>query len=240
MADIQSHTRIINTFTGPAERRLLRWIAERLPLWITPDVLTGVGVLGALVVAVSYYLTNFRIGFLWLASLGLLINWFGDSLDGTTARFRHIERPSYGFYIDHVVDAFIIVLIFLGAGLSPFVRFNLACLALVGYMLLSILVYIRTCVRGEFAISYGKLGPTEARMIGVAINTVVYFTGNPTLNLFSIRMSVFDYLAIGLIVLLFGICLSTAFQQGRILAEQDSKLLLQRAEQQKSAQQSAD
>lgn len=228
MADIKSHTRIINTFTGPAERRFLQWMAARLPLWVTPDVLTGVGVLGALIVALSYYLTNFSIAFLWLASLGLLINWYGDSLDGTTARFRHIERPSYGFYVDHVVDAFIIVLIFIGAGLSPFVRFNLACLALVGYLLLSVLVYIRTCVRGEFAISYGKLGPTEARLIGVGINAVVYFTGNHTLKLFSIKMSVFDWLAIGLIVLLFGICLSTAFQQGRILAEQDGKLLLQR------------
>jgi archaetidylinositol phosphate synthase len=221
MHEIEDHERVLDTISGPVERPLLRWLAARLPEWVTPDILTGIGVLGALVIFFSYWLTRFDKNFLWLACLGFVINWYGDSLDGTLARYRSIERPKYGFYIDHTVDAFNEVLVFLGIGLSPYVRFDLACLALIGYLLLSVLVYIRTCVKGEFVISYGRLGPTEARLIAIAASVLVFFVGNPTLTFFSLTLTVYDWIVILVILLLGGIFIGSMLKQARILAHTD-------------------
>ena len=85
---------------------------------MTPDILTAIGFFGTLLISISYILTNQTPAFLWLASLGLVINWFGDSLDGTLARFRKIERPRYGFFIDHTTDALGEVLIMVGIAIS--------------------------------------------------------------------------------------------------------------------------
>ncbi len=157
--------RINDILLGPLERPALAWLAARMPSWVVPDVLTAIGCLAAVVVAAGYWLTNFHPAFLWLASFGLLLNWFGDSLDGTLARYRKIERPRYGFYIDHAVDALNTVLIILGIGLSPYLKFELASMALIGYLLLSILVYLNTHVSGVFKITFSRLGPTEARRL---------------------------------------------------------------------------
>jgi archaetidylinositol phosphate synthase len=229
MQDIRTHKRILDTFTGPLERPLLRWLAGRMPAWVNPDILTGVGVLGALVTFAGYALCAISPNFLWLASFGFVINWFGDSLDGTLARYRHIERPIYGFYIDHCVDAFCEVLIFLGLGLSPYVHLDLALLALVGYLLVSVLVYVRTCVKGEFALSYGKLGPTEARMIAIGANTLVYLVGNPSHKLFGITFTIYDWVAIIVIGILAVISISTTYVQGRILIHMDAQVAAEKA-----------
>jgi archaetidylinositol phosphate synthase len=223
MPEIEKHTRVIDTFTGPIERPVLNWLAKNTPAWVTPDTLTLIGVFGAVITFVGYCLTNLDHSFLWLATLGFVINWFGDSLDGTLARQRKIERPRYGFYIDHAVDAFNEILLFLGLGFSPFVRFDLACLALVGYLLLSILVYLRTCVKGEFTISYGKLGPTEARLIAIAANTAVFFIGNPTFKFFSLNLTIYDWIATVIIIILVLICSSTTYIQSRILSRIDPR-----------------
>jgi len=211
----------LNTFTGEAEKKLLIWIAERLPGWVMPDLLTIVGVFGAVVVFGGYALTNFHPAFLWLANLGFVINWFGDSLDGTLARVRKIERPVYGFYVDHATDAFVEILLFLGVGVSPFVQFELASLALIGYLLLSVLVYLRTFLRGEFTISYGKLGPTEGRLIAMSANTLVFFIGNPQVSLFRLTLSVYDWIVVGIVLLLLVITVSTTLRQARLLSELD-------------------
>lgn len=221
MQDIESHKRVLDTLTGPIERPTLRWLAARMPAWVTPDILTGVGIFGAVITFLGYWLTHLDGAFLWLASLGFVINWFGDSLDGTLARYRHIERPMYGFFIDHTMDALNEVLIFLGIGMSIYVRFDLACLALIGYLLLSILVYIRTCVKGEFKISYGKLGPTEARLIAIAANSLILFFGNPVVKFLSMKLTVYDWIAIIVILLLFGVTIGSTVTQARILARMD-------------------
>ncbi len=159
--------RVNDILLGPLERPALKWLAAHMPAWVSVDMCTIIGVIGTVVISGSYILSTWDRNFLWLASLGFVINWFGDSLDGTLARYRHIERPVFGFYIDHTVDAFSETLIFLGLGLTPYVNFSVACLALIGYLLLSVLVYIRTYVMGEFKISYGKLGPTEVRVLAI-------------------------------------------------------------------------
>ncbi len=218
MADIKKHRRVNDILLGPLERPALKWLAAHLPAWINPDICTAIGVFGALVILVSYGLSRFNHNFLWLASLGFVINWFGDSLDGTLARFRHIERPIYGFYIDHMTDAVSQVMIFLGLGLTHYVSFEVASLTLIAYLLLSVLVYVRTCVVGEFRISYGKLGPTEIRALAILLNATMYFAGRRTFvltsgSVWSLTISVYDIFVAAIALLLLGFFILTATQE---------------------------
>ncbi len=183
MGDIKPHQRVNNILLAPLERPALQWLAEHMPGWINPDILTGIGILGAVIIFFGYWLSNQTPAFLWLASLGFALNWFGDSLDGNLARYRQMERPKYGFFVDHTVDSFNEVLIVIGLGLSPYVTFSIACLGLIGYLLMSILVYIRTYVNGVFQLSYGKFGPTEVRVILILLNGTMFFLGIPEVEL---------------------------------------------------------
>lgn len=221
MREIKSHERINDIFLGPLERPALQWLAAHMPSWVMPDTLTAVGVLGAVVIMVSYWLTNYDKAFLWLASLGLVINWFGDSLDGTLARYRKIQRPKYGFFVDHTVDAFNEVLIILGLGLSPYVKFDIALLALVGYLLMSVQTFIRTCVSGVFQISYGKIGPTEVRVIVIAANTLMFFIGNPSIELPLGTTSVYDLIIFTIAIALFAVFIGSSIREARRLSKID-------------------
>jgi archaetidylinositol phosphate synthase len=203
MSESQKHKRVNDILLGPLERPALQWLAEHAPPWMTPDVLTGIGILGSLLIFGAYILTGVDKNFLWLVNLGLLINWYGDSLDGTVARYRKIERPKFGFFIDHTVDAFSQFFVVMGLGLSPYVRFEIAAMALIGYLLMSVYVYVDTYVTGVFRISYGKIGPTEVRAIIVLVNIAVYFLGNPSLNLSFVELSVFDLFVSALALVLF-------------------------------------
>ncbi len=177
MGDIKEHTRINDIFFGPLERPALQWLAAHLPAWASPDLMTFIGILGALVIALGYGLSSFHPAFLWLATLGFVINWVGDSLDGTLARYRHIERPKYGFFIDHVSDVITEIIIILSLGLTPYIKFSVASLCCIMYIAMSVLVYVRMNVMGEFKISYGKLGPTEVRVLAILLNTAMFFGG---------------------------------------------------------------
>lgn len=177
MSDIAKHKRVLESVTGPAEKRLLIAMCERMPAWVTPDMLTWVGLAGSAIIFAGYALSRLSPAFLWLATFGLAVNWLGDSADGTLARVRHTERPRYGFYIDHSVDVIAEALVFLGIGVSPYVRFDFACVAYIGYLALSVLIYVRTCVDGVFKISYSRIGPTEMRIILVAANAAMFFAG---------------------------------------------------------------
>ncbi|MEX1998171.1 MAG: CDP-alcohol phosphatidyltransferase family protein [Gemmatimonadales bacterium] len=158
---------------GP-ERRLLRGIAARLPAWIVPDHLTVIGVLGACGTALGYWLSGRNPAWLWLASAMLVVNWFGDSMDGTTARVRKIERPKYGYYLDHMVDGIVTAAIGIGIGLSPFVRLDVALILVVVYLVLSINLYLEAEVFGVFEMGYGVFGPTEVRLLIILANTVLW------------------------------------------------------------------
>jgi phosphatidylglycerophosphate synthase len=217
--DIRTHKRVNDILLGPLERPALAWLAARMPSWMTPDILTVIGVFGSLIIFLGYALTHFHRGFLWLASLGFAINWFGDSLDGTLARYRQIERPRYGFFVDHTLDAVSEYLIFVGLGISRYVRLEIACLALIAYLLLSVLSYVRTCVDGVFRISYTKIGPTEMRVIAILSNTLIFFIGNPTVQLPVGTVTVYDLIvAMVAVVLTSGFLVSTIQQIRRLAA----------------------
>ena len=229
LTKIEDHRRVNDILLGPLERPAIAWLVERLPSWVTSDHLTFLGFLAAVLIGVSYWLTNFDARFLWLANLGFILNWFGDSLDGNLARYRKMERPKYGFFIDHTVDTISEVSIFFGMGLSPYVDFELALIALVGYLCMASLVYITTSVKGEFKISYGSLGPTEARVIAMIANAVIFFIGNPTINLPFGEFSIYKLVLIGIIFLLFFFFFYTTITQAIELEREDRKKLLKKS-----------
>jgi len=218
MKEISQHKRVNDILLGPLERPALQWLASHMPAWVTPDTCTAVGVAGAFVTMVGYVLSNFHPVYLWLASLGFLINWFGDSLDGTLARYRRIERPLYGYFIDHTTDSVTQIMIFCGLGFSPYVSFNIACLALVGYLVMCIITYLRTSVTGEFKISYGRLGPTESRVVAILLNTSMYFFGFQNIVIGRLTVSAYDIPVLIVAVILFAFFINTALQETRRLA----------------------
>ncbi len=225
----QNHIRIDDNLLTRLEKRALVWMAGRTPAWISPDGLTAIGFFGSVLIFASYALTVFNPAFLWLASLGFVINWFGDSLDGTLARYRKIERPRYGFFIDHIIDSVSESLVFIGLGLSPYLRFELALLALVSYMMASIYVYLTTYVNGIFRISFVGMSPTTLRMLAVAANTVVFFGGNPMIALPahsfippSYTITLYDLIIIAVIVIILILFVVNSYATARQLSSMDN------------------
>src|SRR5689334_22251579 len=126
------------------EARVLRFIAELLPARVMPDHLTALGVAAAAGIAAAYALSNHGGAWLWVASALLVVHWLGDSLDGTLARVRRSERPRYGYYLDHLVDAVATALIGIGLGLSPHLLLATGLLVVIAYLVLSINTYMET------------------------------------------------------------------------------------------------
>ena len=157
---------------GP-EKRVLTALAGYVPRTMRSNHLTVLGTIGAVLAGAGYALSSRQPAWLWLASLGLAINWLGDSLDGTLARVRQTQRPKYGYYLDHIVDAFSTTVIGLGIGLSPYVDVGIALGLVVAYLALSINVYLESTVFGVFRLAYGRIGPTEVRILLVLLNTLV-------------------------------------------------------------------
>lgn len=167
--------RIQTSFLNAAEKKALVWLAERQPRWMTSNILSFIGLGGSVIIAIGYMLTGKDAAFLWLASLGFAINWYGDSLDGSLARVRKKQRPIYGYYLDHTLDCINECFMFIGAGLSPLMDLRVALLLLVAYLLMTVNVSIDAHLKKEFRLTYAKLGPTEFRIIIVIVNTALYF-----------------------------------------------------------------
>lgn len=174
---LQPVTRIHASFLATGERRLLMWISSKLPVWVTPDQLTGLGLTAALLTALAYALSELNPLWLWLAVLGYCLNWFGDSLDGTLARYRKIERPAYGYFVDHSCDGLATLLIMGGLGLSPYVRLDVALLGAAGYLLLAVHTFLAAKATNVFKVSQGGLGPTEARLILIGLTLAMLLLG---------------------------------------------------------------
>ncbi len=224
MENIKQAERIQTSFINAAERKALVWLAERQPRWVTSDMLTLVGVAGAFLTGLGFYLTRYGINWLWLSSAGLVINWYGDSLDGTLARVRKCQRPVYGYYLDHTVDCINEAFMFIGAGLSPLVHLNLALLAFILYLFMTINVSINAHLRSEFRLTYAKLGPTEFRMLIVIANTVlIAFPAlvSRTFTLCGSSLTTLDLVAILIIALLTVIYLATVISDARRYAKID-------------------
>ena len=216
-------TRIHESWLAVREKQLLIAIASRLPAWVTPDRLTVLGLFGALLTGVAYVATRRSPDFLWLACLGLALNWFGDSLDGTLARTRRIERPVYGYFLDHSTDVISQVFIFLGLGASRYLRFDAACLILMSYWMAALLTFIRAVATKIFQISYFGIGPTEIRIALVLYSIAVFFLGR--LELPWLPITLIDLFGFALFPLVFLSFVLMVKSESKLLAVREDQRL---------------
>lgn len=179
------------SFLAQAEKKALIAMARRLPSWVSPDHLTVLGFLSMIGVGICYWAASVRPVCLWAASFLLVVNWFGDSLDGTVARVRQTLRPRYGFYVDHILDAFGTACLLVGLAFSGYMSPLVALGALVAYFLLNIEVYLTTYTLGTFHMSFLKFSPTELRLLLIVGNTALFF-GHSKATLLGRGWLVFD------------------------------------------------
>jgi phosphatidylglycerophosphate synthase len=165
MPDAQREVRIHGSLLAAAEKRLLIRMARRVPGRVNSDHLTALGALAMVAAGICYAVAPSWPGALIVAVVMLALNWFGDSLDGTLARVRGHERPRYGFYVDHVLDALGILSLIAGLAAGGFVSLGPAAAFLLAYYLLTIEIALATHALGTFRISYWKFGPTELRLL---------------------------------------------------------------------------
>lgn len=168
-------TRIQDSVTSGPERRALLWLAARMPAAINSDHLTVLGFAAMFLAGCSYAAARWNHWGLLLATVFLAINWFGDSLDGTLARFRDRQRRRYGFYVDHIVDSFGALFLMAGLGASGYVDWRIAAGMLVAFLLLSIETYLASYTLGVFRLSFAKFGPTELRILLSIANIILFF-----------------------------------------------------------------
>ena len=220
--------RIQTSILNPYEKKILTYMAERMPAWVTSDMLTFVGFLGALVMATGYSLSNLNLHWLWLSCLGLFINWFGDSMDGSLARVRGTQSKTYGFFIDHNVDVINETIMFISVGVSPLVNMSFAMFALVAYLMLSVYVYIDCHLKGEMRLTYSGLGPTEFRLMLVITNICFIYIPwlsewKKPMTLFhnNFMIGIFDYIAVAAALLIIFFWLRGFFQDAKYFAKID-------------------
>ena len=184
-------TRVLTSILSPLEKRCLIWLAQRMPARVNSDHLTGLALIAMLGAGVAYWFASLNpwMG-LMVVNVCLALNWFGDSLDGTLARVRQHQRPRYGFYVDHIVDAFGILFLVGGMALSGYMSPLVALGLLAAYFMLSIEVYLATYSLGTFTITYFKVGPTELRIL-LAIGNLALLV-HPTATIVGRQYQLFD------------------------------------------------
>lgn len=182
--------RINRSLTAAIEKRALTWMAEHAPGWVTSDQLTILGVSAQIGAGVCYALSRFNHYALLLVIACLVLNWLGDSLDGTLARVRRQQRPRYGFYVDHMADILGSIALMCGLGYSGFLHWGTAIAMLIGFLLLSSESYLATYTLSCFELSHGFFGPTEIRILLVAGNVALLHS--PYSVLFGHRLLLFD------------------------------------------------
>ncbi len=193
MADTRTLTqadREHGSFLAAAEKKLLIWIARRLPAWVNSDRLTALGFASLVGVGASYCWARSSFSGFILACIFFVLNWFGDSLDGTLARVRNCQRPRYGYYIDHILDACGSLFIFGGLAVSGYMSERVAVVIVAAWLLLSIEAYLATYSLGKFHLSFAAFGPTELRLLLIAGSiTAIY---RPVVTIAGNRFLLFD------------------------------------------------
>lgn len=162
----RAHTSLL----AAVEKRTLIRIATRLPGWVNSDHLTALGFISLILAGASYWYSKYNAWALLLVIPFLSLNWFGDSLDGTLARVRNRQRPRYGFYVDHILDALGMSFLMAGLTFSEYMTPWVGGTFLIAYLLLSIEIYLATYTIGTFHLSYWRFGPTELRILLVVGN----------------------------------------------------------------------
>jgi phosphatidylglycerophosphate synthase len=214
------HTRINSGLLADLEKRTLVWLAHRLPGWVHSDHLSAVGLAGMVGVGVAFAAGGTYRTVLPLVCVGLAINWFGDSLDGTLARVRHQQRPRYGYYVDHVLDVVGTAFLFGGLMLGGHMTSTIGLMLLVAYLAVMAEVFLATAARGTFRMSFAGVGPTELRVLlgagafALMRDPHVSVPGLGTFQLFDVGAMV---ASIGLFI----VFLASSIRNGRALYEEE-------------------
>ena len=188
-----SAPRIQTSLLAAAEKRTLLWLAERMPQRIHSDHLTILGMAAMVLAGLSYWWARYNKFGLLGVIVFLALNWFGDSLDGTLARVRNCQRPRYGFYVDHMVDAFSMLALLAGLALSGYMSFAIAVLLFVAYLLLAVEVYLATYTIGTFTLSFFCFSPTELRIVLSIGNIALLLQNYPSVHFLRHIYSLFDF-----------------------------------------------
>jgi archaetidylinositol phosphate synthase len=191
-----------DAITFKAEKRLLDWMAARIYRHATADQLSLLALAGAALAGISYILTYKSLLFLHLASLGIFIHWLGDSLDGRVARLRDEGRPKYGHYLDHMLDAVSLVVIVFGINYSKLTFLSAWVWVLVLFLLMMIHSFLRSSVTNVFELSFERIGPTEARIGLIIMNTAIAATKNPVIPGLPIQMNLLDLIGVVIALLM--------------------------------------
>ncbi len=215
LAVFQEAVRVQQNVIADLEKRVLSWLAARTPEAINSDHLTTLGAIGMLLTGASYAFARYSRYGLLLGCVFLAVNWLGDSLDGTLARYRHRQRPRYGFYVDHIIDCFGITALFAGMGASGYMRPIIAAWLLIAYLLLSSEIFLATYAVGRFEMSHVGLGPTELRILLCIGNIYLFFW--PVTHPFGLQLSLMDFGAVVGAIGMTAIALSSALRHGRAL-----------------------
>jgi phosphatidylglycerophosphate synthase len=165
------HVREHRSLLAPAEKQLLVAIARRLPPWVSSDHLTLLGLLAMPAAGIGFALIPVSPWNAALVAVALVVNWFGDSLDGTLARVRCQPRPRYGYYVDHVIDLAGSAALVAGMAASGLMDPTIAIAVMAAYFLVSAETYLATHTVGVFRLAFGGVGPTELRIL-LAIGAV--------------------------------------------------------------------
>jgi phosphatidylglycerophosphate synthase len=150
---------------APLERAALYGFARRMPAWVNSDHLSVLGLIGMIGAGACYTLSKRNPLILHVVNVFIFLNWFGDSLDGTLARYRNRQRPRYGFYVDHIIDTFGALFLLFGLSLSGYMSERVAGALLIAYFMLAINSYLAAYSLRLFKISQWKMGPTEIRLL---------------------------------------------------------------------------
>lgn len=205
----------INTgLTAHAEEKAKEWICPRIPQWVNSDMLTVLGFLSSFIIAAGFVLGFANRWYLILVVVGLILNWFGDSFDGSLARYRHKTRPNYGYYIDHITDGLTVTVLGLGLGLSGFIRVEIALAFIIMYLMLMMHVELVTYVENEFKYSFGLFGPTEFRIIGILLAVVMFFLPVKYFDIWGYTLTQYDLFATFAVVVMFIILISSIVSKG--------------------------
>jgi len=215
-------SRVQENILARRERDFLNWLCLHMPRAVTPDRLTGVGAGGAALAFAGYVASRLHPAFFWLATLGIVTHWFGDSLDGSLARYRQIDRPRYGYFLDHSVDALCNLTIMTGAGLSAYIRLDVALFALLGYFMLCMYVFLYNHVSQRFQLSFLALGPTELRVGLISINCWMYCAGDSRIAIGRETFSPYDLVLCGAGLVFICLFAVNVFQGTRKLRREDA------------------
>lgn len=160
------------------EQNLIAYLVQKVPKWLTSDGLTYIGLFGNVFVGACFFLAAYLNNpiFLLISLPGFLVNWYGDSLDGRLAYYRNLPRKWYGFSLDVTVDW--VGLSMIGLGFFFYAEPQWKWLGYVFVVLYGwemVTAQLRYKVTGKYSIDSGIFGPTELRVILMAIITAEYF-----------------------------------------------------------------